>query len=229
MRTLAVLPVKSFAAAKQRLSESLGTGARRALAQAMASDVLTALRHVRGLDAIVVVTADRGLEHVAAGGRVRVLRDRDEAGQSAAAGLGISLALAEGFERVLLVPGDTPLLATSDLEELLQRAEQRRLAAVIVPDRHGTGTNGLLLTPPDAIEPSFGPGSLERHVTAAREAGIAFAVDPISSLLLDVDTPDDLATLSAGLGGRHGAAPLTRGALSQLGRARAPDRAPVSA
>ncbi len=37
-----------------------------------------------------------------------------------------------------------------------------------MPDRHGTGTNGLLLTPPDAIAPSFGPGSCERHRALAR-------------------------------------------------------------
>ena len=40
-----------------------------------------------------------------------------------------------------------------------------------MPDRHGTGTNALLLTPPDVIAPSFGAGSRERHERLAREAG----------------------------------------------------------
>ena len=59
----------------------------------------------------------------------------------------------------------------------------------IVPDRHGTGTNALLLAPPDAIAPAFGPGSCARHADRARRAGHEVAVEPLDSLGLDVDTP----------------------------------------
>ena len=92
---------------------------------------------------------------------------------------------------------------------------------VIVPDRHGEGTNALLLSPPDAIEPSFGPGSLARHVAAAEAAGVAHAVERMPTLMIDVDTGDDLAELMAILEGRRGQAPSTRGALRQLDRSRA--------
>ncbi|HEY1277253.1 MAG TPA: 2-phospho-L-lactate guanylyltransferase [Thermoleophilaceae bacterium] len=213
--------MKSFGAAKQRLAGRLGMGSRQALAQAMFSDVLASLRHVEGLDAIAVVTADRVAEAAALGGGVQVLRDPDEAGQSAAALIGIRYAQASGFERVLLVPGDTPLLAPAEITELLERAAERGLGVVIVPDRHGTGTNALVLSPPDAIEPSFGAGSFERHVAAARAAGLANAVDLVPSLMFDVDTYDDLSELSAELAERRGKAPLTRGALRQLDRSRA--------
>ena len=81
----------------------------------------------------------------------------------------------------------------------------------IVPDRHGTGTNALLLAPPDVIAPSFGPGSFDRHVAAARDAGVEYAVARISALMFDVDTPDDLADLSAALDERRGQAASTRG------------------
>ena len=221
MRTLAILPVKSFGAAKQRLAGMLGGGSRQALAQAMFSDVLGSLRHVPGLDAIVVVTADHTAESAARGERVHLLLDAQQAGQSPAAMMGIRHAQADGFERVLLVPGDTPLLDPSEVTGLLARAEERSLGAVIVPDRHGEGTNALLLAPPDAIAPSFGPGSLERHVEAARAAGVTCEVDPLPSLTLDVDTPEDLAELAAVLEERRGLAPLTRGALRQLDRSQA--------
>jgi 2-phospho-L-lactate guanylyltransferase len=89
---------------------------------------------------------------------------------------------------------------------------------VVVPDRHGEGTNALLLEPPDAIEPSFGPGSCARHVRAARAAGVAHAVVDVPTLALDVDTGDDLEALAATLGGRRGQAPATRGALRGLER-----------
>ncbi len=217
MRTIAILPVKSFTAAKQRLAGLLGAGSRQALAQAMFSDVLSSLRHVQGLDAVAVVTADRVAEAVALGERIQVLGDPDQQGQSQAAAIGIRYALAAGYERVLLVPGDTPLLDPAEVAALL--AQEGTLA--IVPDRHGSGTNALLIAPPDAIEPSFGPDSFERHVAAGRAAGAEPVVERLATLMLDVDTPEDLAELAGALEARRGSAPSTRGALRQLDRSRA--------
>jgi 2-phospho-L-lactate guanylyltransferase len=224
MRTAAILPIKSFAAAKQRLAPTLGSGSRQALAQAMFSDVLSSLKKVERLETIAVVTGDPGAEAASRGDKVTVVHDSLEAGQSAAAAVGIRHAIALGFERVLLVPGDTPLLDPREIDELLARGEADGMQVVIVPDRHGTGTNALLITPPEAFKPSFGPDSLNRHVAAAQEAGLMHSVEEVPSLLHDVDTPDDLATLSALLDDRRACAPLTRGALSQLDRLRASRR-----
>ena len=221
MRTLGILPVKSFGGAKQRLGDLLGQGSREALAQAMFSDVLGALRKVKGLDSIAVVTDDSRAESAAGGGRVLVLRDRAQTGQSDAARVGIAHALENAYDRVLLVPGDTPLIDPLEVDGMLVRAASEGLDAVIVPDRAGTGTNALLLRPPDAFEPSFGPGSLERHLKAATEAGLRFRVEGVRSLMHDVDTPDDLADLGALLDERRGVAPRTRGALNQLDRSKA--------
>jgi 2-phospho-L-lactate guanylyltransferase len=225
MRTLAILPVKSFGAAKQRLAPALGAGSRQALAQAMFSDVLTSLRRVPALDSVAVVTADPVAEAAARGERVRVLRDTAQSGQSAAALIGIREAMADGFERVLLVPGDTPLIDPGEVTGLLARHR----SVSIVPDRHGTGTNALVLEPPDAIEPSFGPGSRERHVAAAEAVGVTDSVEEVPTLMLDVDTSEDLTALAAALAGRRGRAPATRGALTQLDRSRAWRHAPVPA
>jgi 2-phospho-L-lactate/phosphoenolpyruvate guanylyltransferase len=214
-RTIAILPVKGFGAAKQRLADVLGGGARNALAQAMFSDVLTTLRRVPELDEIAVVTADRTAESAAAGKRVTVLHDSAQSGQSAAALIGIRHALANGYERVLLVPGDTPLLQPREVAALVNGARE----LVIVADRHGTGTNALLLSPPDSIEPAFGPGSFARHVAAAEAGQLPYRAEDVAGLTLDVDTPDDLAELAAALQTRRGQAPSTRGALRQLERA----------
>ena len=218
MRTLAILPVKTFAEAKQRLAPELALGARRALAEAMFSDVLVALRRAGSVDEILVVSADHGAQQVAGGHGATVLDDH-ERGHNAAASLGIRSAIESGFDRVLLVPGDCPLLAPEQLDALLTRPAGPR-SALIVPDRHGTGTNALLLTPPDALEPSFGPDSCQRHALGAQSAGTDHEVVDVPSLALDIDTPDDLVTLQAALASAHGGAAHTRGMLSQLLRSR---------
>ena len=218
MRTIAILPMKRFADAKQRLAADLGGGARRSLAQAMFSDVLAALRRVDGLGAIAVVTADHEVEGSVSGENVTLLPDESGSGQSQATLAGIRHALVAGFERALLVPGDTPLIDPGAIDQLLERSAADALDLAIVPDRHQTGTNALLISPPDAFEPSFGPGSLERHTEAARAAGLKHRVEPVESLMLDIDTPEDLAALVTVLEEQRAVAPRTRGTILQLGR-----------
>jgi 2-phospho-L-lactate/phosphoenolpyruvate guanylyltransferase len=208
MSTHAVLPVKRFAHAKQRLRERVPDGPRAGLAEAMVRDVLAALGDVRGLDGVIVVTAEPSAAALAASAGAEVVHDPDERGQSAAAQLGIARARRRGATRVLLVPGDCPALDSGELEALLAAPE----AVVIVPDRHGSGTNALLLAPPTAIDPAFGPDSRARHEAAARAAGVPWRVAEVPSLALDADTPDDLAALEAS--GRLGAS--TAAALAGL-------------
>jgi 2-phospho-L-lactate guanylyltransferase len=215
VRAVAVLPVKRFADAKQRLSTGLAPGTRRALAEAMLTDVLVALRRTEGLDEVVVVTAEPVAEALALGYGARVVSDTREAGQSPAAQLGLDAV--EGADVVLLVPGDCPALDPTQLTALLQSVEPAP-SVVLVPDRHGTGTNGLLLHPPSAIEPSFGPGSRDRHTELAAEAGASLRVEEMPSLVLDVDTPDDLAAMREVLERSRGGAAHTRGLLRRLAR-----------
>ena len=65
MRTCAVLPIKRFDDAKQRLDKTLNAGTRKALAEAMVSDVLHALRRSERIDKVVVVTGENGAEALA--------------------------------------------------------------------------------------------------------------------------------------------------------------------
>src|SRR3954452_3028197 len=110
MRTFAILPVKRFDAAKQRLAGALSASARRALARAMVHDVLDALDRVRGIDRIVVVTAEQPVRALAAARGDLVIDDAAQAGQSPAAALGVAAAARADAARVLLVPGDCPAL-----------------------------------------------------------------------------------------------------------------------
>lgn len=215
MRTLAILPVKSFVLAKSRLAETLPAPPRRALAEAMFTDVLTALRRSQLVEGVLVVSADLAAQQVAVGHGANVLADRCESGQSDAVAQGIVYAVELGYPRVLLVPGDVPALDPVALDALLAR---RQPGAVIVPDRHGTGTNALLLAPPSAIEPGFGPGSLARHTARAEAADIAYDVVTVPGLALDVDAGEDLVALRTHLSEVHGGAAHTRGLLLRIDR-----------
>jgi 2-phospho-L-lactate/phosphoenolpyruvate guanylyltransferase len=214
MRTAAVLPVKSFGRAKQRLDAAVGQPQRGELAAAMAGDVLAALAQVRGIDDVVVVTAEARAAAAAAAAGAHVIDDPLEAGQSAAAARGVRAATARGAVRTLLVPGDCPALVPGELEQLL--GAHPGAGVVIVPDRHGSGTNALLLTPPAVIEPAFGPGSFARHAVLGVVAGAVVRVAQAPSLELDVDTPGDLVALRTGLAALPGAAPRTRAVLERL-------------
>jgi len=218
MRTLVILPIKSFSQAKQRLRGELSDADRRALVDAMFSDVLVALRRIPALESIIVVSGDRTAQRIAQGYGALVVED-DERGHNSAAKKGTAVALEDGIERVLLVPGDCPLMDPKEIEQLLVHPVGER-SALIVPDRHGTGTNALVLAPPDVLAPSFGPDSRRRHMADADAAGVPAEVVDVPCLGLDIDTPDDLEALQQHLAGSRGGAAHTRGMLNQLLRAR---------
>jgi 2-phospho-L-lactate/phosphoenolpyruvate guanylyltransferase len=219
MATIAILPIKSFGEAKQRLREQLAPKYRRLLAEAMYRDVLAALGRTEGIARILVATSDERARELAIDARALLLDDRG-LGHSEAGALGARAGIESGFERALLVPGDCPLLDPNELDALLAHDAPAR-SALIVPDRHGTGTNALLLRPPDALAPAFGPGSCRRHVQSAQAAGSAAEVVKVPSLALDIDTPDDLGALARAFDRTADAAIHTRAALGELLRSAA--------
>ena len=193
MKATAVLPVKRFDAAKQRLAAGIAEDRRRELAAAMVADVLDAIAEARSIERLIVVSGDPIAQELAAKAGAEVVPDPEDAGHVQAAQAGIARAEAEGAERVALLAGDCPLLDPRELDRLLTGVPGSYVG--IVPDRHGTGTNALLLSPPGAIVPAFGEGSRQRHVDAARAAGIPFGIEELPSIELDLDTPADVIAL----------------------------------
>jgi 2-phospho-L-lactate guanylyltransferase len=219
MTTIAILPLKTLDEAKQRLSEELDSATRRTLVEAMFSDALIALRRAGAIDQTLVVTADHAAQRIAAGYGADVL-DGPDAGHNDAARRGIARARQLGADRALLVPGDCPLLDPEELNALVRRRAPRP-SVLVVPDRHGTGTNALLITPPDVFEPSFGEDSHDRHLAQARAGDVTAETVEVPSLALDVDIPADLTVVTARLEESRGGAAHTRGMLRQFGRSRA--------
>lgn len=216
MNGTAILPVKRFSLAKRRLEAGLRAEPRERLSEAMLADVLAALDHTRRVKRVLAVTGEPLAAAAAREHGAEVIGDSGHDGHSRAAALGVARALELGARAVALLPGDCPLLDPAELDGALDSLADNRV--VIVPDRHGTGTNALVLAPPDAIQPAFGEGSRERHERLARAAGREVAIEPLPSLALDVDTPDDLALLRELLAANPLRAPRTASAL----RAHAP-------
>jgi 2-phospho-L-lactate/phosphoenolpyruvate guanylyltransferase len=217
----AILPVKRFARAKTRLlGDVIGPPERAALLRAMLTDVLNAIGSSAVIERVVVVTGEGRAERLAMEAAKRittpieVLQDPADPGHSEAATLGIVRAKALGAECVALLPGDCPLLDPADVDGALERMEPGTVA--VVPDRHGTGTNGLLMAPVDAIGPAFGPDSCERHLDRARRAGWNPVLEQLPSLGLDLDTSADLEALRERLEHEPEAAPATARALGEM-------------
>jgi 2-phospho-L-lactate guanylyltransferase len=212
VKATAIVPVKRFAEAKRRLAAGLDDERRAALVAAMLEDTLEAIAAARSIERTIVVSGDpRAQEIVVAAGTAEVLPDPADEGHVVAALAGIARAEVEDAECVVLLPGDCPLLDPREIDSLLTGVPSSYVA--IVPDRHGTGTNALVLAPPGAIEPAFGEDSRERHVAAARDAGVPYAVEELPSLALDLDTPADVVALTRVLEEDRGLARHTAKAL----------------
>jgi 2-phospho-L-lactate guanylyltransferase len=225
--TAAILPVKRFDRAKQRLGDALTAGSRKALAAAMLADVLAALRHASLVEIVLLVSSEPSARELSSEPAVMLIEDRSERGQSEATLAGLARASALGYEHALLAAGDCPLIDPLEVDNLIANAALSRLDVAIVPDRHGKGTNALLLDPGSPFRPEFGPDSLTRHIRQARRRGLSSSVERVPSLELDIDTGDDLAKLVSALEHSHGRAPRTQGVLRQIARSLQPPPIPA--
>ena len=196
----AVLPIKDFRQAKQRLTGFLSTVERRLLAEAIAEDVLETLSQVSELSEIIVVTRDERAFELAARHGARVLAEPSNDGQSAAVERAAAAMGRAGVESLLQVPGDVPGASADEIAAVLAahgRASDGAPAVTLVPSYDRRGTNCVLCSPPDVLPFAFGHDSFGPHCEAARAQGIAPRIIALPGLGLDIDTPDDLRAFMA--------------------------------
>jgi 2-phospho-L-lactate guanylyltransferase len=188
---VAIIPVGTLEGAKSRLGAVLDAEERHALAAGFARRTIAAAVASAAVAEVIVVTPDDEVRAIALELGARPLRQRSS-------GLNDGLrearaeALAAGAAAIVILPIDLPRIRADDIDAVLAPlARQDRPLIVVVPDRHGRGTNALVVAPPDAIDVRFGGDSRAAHGAAATEAG-ALLVELGGPLQLDVDTPDDL-------------------------------------
>ena len=212
--TTAIVPVKGLSTANARLNDLLGEEERTRLAEALFLDLIVKLPRSRCIDDVLIVTSDSSVARQAGWFGHNVLVQEADEGHAEAAAAGALAAMADGARRVAMLPVDCPMLDTDELDAHLGRSPR---TALIVPDRHGSGTNALMLNPPDLFLPAFGPDSCARHVTRARATGQSFALERVESLAIDLDTPEDFTLLRDRLLLDPQPAPRTAKVLWQLG------------
>ncbi|TAJ99179.1 MAG: 2-phospho-L-lactate guanylyltransferase [Chloroflexota bacterium] len=200
--TWALVPLRGLEDAKTRLGAELDPEERLELVIAMASRTLAAARDAQGISGTVLVTADPAAAELAATFGARTIVQRLP-GLNAALMEARAVAIELGATAILVLPIDLPAISVAALEALLEAAScanaeppPDRPVVLAVPDRHGRGTNALLVSPPAAIDPAFGEDSLLSHAEAAAASGATF-LRHAGPLTLDVDTGADLLVAEA--------------------------------
>lgn len=189
-----LIPIKDPANAKTRLSQTLSPDERRRLAWAMFEDVSRAASRATKPDRVVMATSYGPAIERAQQLGWDVLIEQSQQSESASVDWA-SRALAErGFDSVMRLPADLPLVQAEDIDELLSK-ELRAPAALIVPSREGTGTNAIIRTPPALFPSRFGPNSLALHKDEAARAGVECVIIHNARIALDIDEPADLELL----------------------------------
>lgn len=196
----AVVPVKDFHTAKQRLSHWLSPEQRRELAAAMLSDVLRALGKATGLDQIVLVTREPQAIATARAVEALVIDEPFNQGESAAVDRAVARAVGARVRAIIVIPGDVPLVSPDDVTALVEAGERHQV--VLVPSRDERGSNGIWLCPPDALPLCFGSDSFRLHRQRAQARNLSTLVLRRPNLALDVDTADDLHELALHYGSR---------------------------
>jgi len=187
----AVVLVKPFHLAKQRLAGVLDAGERSELARVMLEDVLTAIDACDRLAGVIVVTADRAAAAVARRHDAIVLMETAAIGMNAAVARVVKYLTGSLDAGIVVVPADLPHVSPEDIEEMIDLIDHAP-AIALVRSTDG-GTNLLAFRPSGVIAASFGPDSFNSHCDAAVRKGITPTVYLAPHLSLDIDRRDDLA------------------------------------
>ena len=181
---------------------------RRQFAWAMFEDVSGAIVSARKPDSVVMVSS-----FTAAIERARklgwdVLIEESQTSESASVDWASRILSERGFDTVMRLPADLPLVRAEDIDELLS-IELDSPGALLVPSREGTGTNTIIRTPPTLFPSRFGPNSLKLHTQEAARVGVVCVIANNARIALDIDEPADVELLLEEGGGTQAFAALS--------------------
>ena len=193
-RVWALLPLKDFDNAKQRLSSVLSAAQRSQLFTAMVEDLIGQLTQVKSLAGVAIVSNEPQAELLAKKWNVRFIPETGVIkGLNEAVEWGFAQ-LSNDASHVLVLHGDLPLASEVEIDAVVVQADND---IMLVPDWQNSGTNGLLTPLPCPINLVYGVDSFKLHSERVTQAGMNVKTHKPSRLAFDVDTPQDLARLKA--------------------------------
>lgn len=190
MSTLIVVPVRGTMPSKTRLASLFNEEERVQLVRSMLEHMISEMPADTDV-AVITRNADflpplpRTVEIIE--------QDFAYAGLNGSLQQGLKHARQYGYNELLMLPGDLPLLAEHEVTSLL--LEEGRM--VLVGDRDHEGTNGLRLPTEwaDSFVFAMGPQSFRHHIEEAQRLGVVPVTVYYRGLAHDLDTPDDWLAL----------------------------------
>jgi 2-phospho-L-lactate guanylyltransferase len=196
MTLWAIVPVKPLRYGKSRLAGTLTEDQRTELNRALLKHTLETLSELKEVDGVLVISRDPHALTVARSHGARTVQEHGQPQLNMALQRATVIAKVYATRGVLVLPADLPLISKDDILELIKRAQEPPVV-VIAPDRHGRGTNALLISPPGLIEYDFGENSFQRHCERAKNAGARLEIVELPSLALDLDIPEDFELIKS--------------------------------
>ena len=191
MTLWAIVPVKPLRRGKSRLASTLSEEERTELNRSLLQNTLKTFANLKEVEEVLVISRDPQALSIARQYGARTVREDGQPELNTALRRATVIAQVYATRGVLVLPADLPLVTPDDVLTLIEHAGDPP-AVVIAPDRHGTGTNALLISPAGLIEYDFGDNSFQRHCQRAREAGARLEIVNLPTLGLDLDLPEDL-------------------------------------
>ena len=189
MKTVSIIPVKSFIKAKTRLS--LSTENTVELCKLMLGEVLDTISSSNRIDSIIIVSQDELVFHIVKKFNVIEIFDELESGVNNAISIADKYISNSDFDASIIFPQDIPFFNCDDIENLFS-FYQKDKSVSIVPSRHFNGTNALIRKPATLIETHYDEGTYKSHLRQNNINEINFSLVLIQRLMLDIDTPNDL-------------------------------------
>ena len=191
MTIWAIIPVKPLRRGKSRLAGTLSEDERTELNRRLLRHTLTTLSDLRELEEVLVISRDPQALTLARQCGARTVRENGQPELNTALKRATVIAQVYATRGVLILPADLPLITREDVLTLIEHASDPPVV-VIAPDRHGTGTNALLISPSGLIEYDFGENSFQRHCERVNQTGARLEIVNLPTLGLDLDIPENL-------------------------------------
>ncbi len=195
-----LLPVKRLARSKLRLAGVLTPVQRRRLSLCMLEDILEVLTGAAVVAGVTVISCDKDVISTAREQGVDVLDTGSDGGYAADVLRGIEHISGKRLNKVLVIPADVPELRHEDLALLEQ---VHREGVTLCPAGNDGGTNGLVFTPPLAINLKYGENSFDEFRKEAEQRRVPANVASPAGLLRDLDLPEDLLALRRQFAGKR--------------------------